>query len=56
MKSFLFGLKMREVSRGGISWFVVEVKSFEILVKVEGVKLRGCIWERCRRVTSWIKF
>ncbi|KAL6341259.1 hypothetical protein AAG906_032377 [Vitis piasezkii] len=27
--------KMSEVSRGGINWFVVEVKSFEILVKVE---------------------
>ena len=48
--------KMSEVSRGGRSWFAVEAKSFEIVVEVEGGKLIGNIWERCRGVTSWIKF
>ena len=33
----------------------MEAKSFEIEVEEEGGKLRGCIWERCRGVTSWIK-
>ena len=42
--------------RGGRRWFVVESKSFELLIDdVEG-KLRGCIWERCRGLTSWIRF
>ena len=47
---------MSEASRGGRSWFIVESKSFELLVEDEGGKLRGCIWERCRGVFSWIRF
>ena len=42
--------------RGGRSWFVVESKSFEILVEDLGGKLKGCIWERSRGVSSWIRF
>ncbi|RVW88462.1 putative ribonuclease H protein [Vitis vinifera] len=34
--------------RGGRSCFVVESKSFEILVKELGGKLKGCIWERSK--------
>ena len=34
----------------------MEAKSFEIEVELEEGKSRGCIWERCRGVTSWIKF
>ena len=48
--------KMSEVSRGGRSWLAMEAKSFEIVVEVEGGKLIGNIWERCRGVTSWNKF
>ena len=38
------------VVRGRISWFVVESKSFEILVEDLGGKRKGCIWERNRGV------
>ncbi|RVW40768.1 hypothetical protein CK203_080691 [Vitis vinifera] len=48
--------KMKEVPRGGRSWFAVESKSFEILIDEVGGKLRGCIWERCKGITSWIRF
>ena len=41
-------------SRGGRSCFVVEAKSFEILIDEWGGKLRGCIWERSKGVSSWI--
>ena len=47
---------MSEASRYGRSWFAVECKSFELLVEDVGGKLRGCIWERCRGVSSWIRF
>ena len=42
--------------RGGRSRFVVESKSFEILVEDLGRKLKGCIWERSRGISSWIRF
>ncbi|RVW55705.1 hypothetical protein CK203_085215 [Vitis vinifera] len=42
--------------RGGRSCFVVEAKSFEILVEEVGGKLKGCIWERCKGISSWIRF
>ena len=35
---------------------MVESKSFEILVEDLGGKLKGCIWERSRGVSSWIRF
>ena len=35
---------------------MVESKSFEILVEDLGGKLKGCIWERSRGVSSWIIF
>ena len=47
---------MSEASKGGRSWFAVEAKSFEILVEDVGGKLRGCIWERSRGVSSWVRF
>ncbi|RVW64192.1 hypothetical protein CK203_046365 [Vitis vinifera] len=43
-------------SRGGRRWFVVESKAFELLIDEVGGKLRGCIWERCKGITSWIRF
>ncbi|RVW37272.1 hypothetical protein CK203_088147 [Vitis vinifera] len=43
-------------SRGGRSCFVVEAKSFEILIDELGGKRRGCIWERSKGVSSWIRF
>eukprot|EP00261_Vitis_vinifera_P028713 XP_010663052.1 PREDICTED: uncharacterized protein LOC104882269 [Vitis vinifera] len=48
--------KMKEGPRGGRRWFAVESKSFELLIDVVGGKLRGCIWEKCRGLTSWIRF
>ena len=36
--------------------FFVKAKSFDILVEVVGQKLRGCIWEGSRGVSSWIRF
>ena len=47
---------MKEVPRGGRVWFAVESKSFEILIDEVGGKLRGCIWERSKGITSWIRF
>ena len=41
---------------GGRSRFVVESKSFEILVEDSGGKLKGCIWERSSGIASWIRF
>ena len=35
---------------------MVESKSFEILVEDLGGKMKGCIWERSRGVSSWIRF
>ena len=43
-------------SRGGSCCFVVESKSFEILVEDLGGKLKGCIWERNKGVSSWFRF
>ncbi|RVW46466.1 hypothetical protein CK203_067277 [Vitis vinifera] len=34
----------------------VESKSFEILVEDLGGKLKGCIWERSKDISSWIRF
>ena len=34
----------------------MDSKSFELLVDKVGGKLRGCIWEKCRGLTSWIRF
>ena len=42
--------------RGGRRWFAVESKSFELLIDEVGGKLRGCIWEICKGITSWIRF
>ena len=42
--------------RGGKAWIAIEAKSFEIAIEEKGKKLIGCIWERCKGVTSWIKF
>ena len=36
--------EMKKGPRGGRRWFVVESKSFELLVDNVGGKLRGCIW------------
>ena len=49
-------VQMSEASRGGRSWFAIESKSFELQVEEVGGKLRGCMWERCRGITSWIRF
>ena len=43
-------------SRGGRRWFPVESKAFELVIDEVGGKLRGCIWERCQGITSWIRF
>ena len=42
--------------RGGKAWFAIEAKSFEIKIEEKGKKLRGCIWERSKGVSPWIKF
>ena len=42
--------------RGGKAWIAVEVKSFVIVIEEKGKKLKGCIWERCKGATLWIKF
>ena len=34
----------------------VESKSFEILVEDLGGKWKGCIWERNKGGSSWIRF
>ena len=47
---------MKAVPRGGRVWFAMESKSFEILIDELGDKLRGCIWERSKGITSWIRF
>ena len=36
--------------------FVVEAKTFEISIEEKNNKTRGCIWERCKGVTSWVRF
>ena len=40
----------------GKTWFAIEAKSFEISIEEKGKKLRGCIWERCKGATSWVRF
>ncbi|RVW40247.1 hypothetical protein CK203_078334 [Vitis vinifera] len=44
------------MSRGGRRQFTVESKAFELVIDVVGGKLRGCIWERCKGLSSWIRF
>ncbi|RVW23501.1 hypothetical protein CK203_090731 [Vitis vinifera] len=44
------------MSRGGRRWFTVESKAFELVIDEVGGKLRGCIWERCKGISSWIRF
>lgn len=51
-----FGLKNVETMRGGTMWFLVESKSFEILVEVVRDRLKGVIVERSKRFSSWIRF
>ena len=40
----------------GKTWFAVEAKTFEISIEEKNNKSRGCIWERCKGVTSWVRF
>ena len=40
----------------GKTWFAVEAKTFEISIEEKNKKLRGCIWERCKGATSWVRF
>ena len=40
----------------GKTWFTVEAKTFEISIEEKNKKLRGCIWERCKGATSWVRF
>ena len=42
--------------RGGRCCFVVESKSFEILIEEVRGKLKGCIWEKSKGFSSWIRF
>ena len=42
--------------RGGKKWFAVEAKSFEIEIEEGKNGLRGCIRERRKGITSWIRF
>ena len=42
--------------RGGKKWFAVEAKSFEIEIEEANNGLKGCIWERRKGITSWIRF
>ena len=44
------------LQREGKAWFAIEAKSFDIEVEETLKGLRGCIWERRKGVTSWIKF
>ena len=40
----------------GKTWFVIEAKTFEISIEEKNNKLRGCIWERSKGATSWVRF
>ena len=42
--------------RGGKTLFALEAISFEIDIEEYDEKLKGCVRERCRGVTSWIRF
>ena len=42
--------------KGKKTCFAIEAKTFEISIEEKGKKLRGCIWERCMGVTSWVRF
>ena len=42
--------------KGKKTCFAIEAKTFEISIEEKGKKLRGCIWERCKGVTSWVRF
>ena len=40
----------------GKTWFAIEAKTFKISIEEKNNKLRGCIWERCKGATSWVRF
>ena len=40
----------------GKTGFAIEAKTFEISIEEKNNKSRGCIWERCKGVTSWVRF
>ena len=42
--------------RGGKAWFAFEAKSFDIEVGEMTKGLEGCIWDRRKGVTLWIRF
>ena len=42
--------------RGRKAWFTIEAKSFEICVEEVGKRLKGCIRERSKGFTSWVRF
>ena len=44
------------MSRGGRRWFTVESKAVELVIDEGGGKLRGCIWEKCKGISSLIRF
>ena len=44
------------MSRGGRRRFTVESKAYDLVIDEVGGKLRGCIWERCKGLSSWIRF
>lgn len=44
------------MSRGGRRRFTVESKAYELVIDEVGGKLRGCIWEKCKGISSWIRF
>ena len=49
-------LRLTGEMRGGRCWYVVESKSFEILVGLFGGKLKGKISDRSRETSLWIRF
>ena len=48
--------RLRWFERMGKTWFAIEAKTFEISIEEKNNKSRGCIWERCKGVTSWVRF
>ena len=55
LRAFLLSLGMR-IERGAKAWFASKAKSIDIVVEDFGKKLKGCIWERCKGRTSWVRF
>ncbi|RVX08206.1 hypothetical protein CK203_017772 [Vitis vinifera] len=47
---------VKVMSRGSRRRFTVESKAYELVIDEVGGKLRGCIWERCKGLSSWIRF